>query len=90
MFRRGFVGWIGVYNDSLVRRDELFLDFSILDSRGDEINPNLPGLGLIPPNICKRCRNYYPFGTREWREYPDNVCSELKERLKREAGISSA
>jgi len=52
------------------------------------MNPNLRGFGLIPRSICEKCKCFYPFGTEEWRKYPENVCSELKEKLKKEAGIS--
>jgi|GEM_PF-4306435 len=52
------------------------------------MSPNLSTLGLIPLSMCERCRNFYPIHTKEWREYPKNLCSKLKERHKREAGIS--
>jgi len=51
------------------------------------MNPNLRGFGLIPRSICERCRNHYPFGSEGWKKHPENACRELKERLKREAGI---
>ncbi len=43
--------------------------------------------GLIPKNICRRCRCYYSYGSIWWKKYPPYACKELKKRMKREAGI---
>jgi len=56
-----------------------------IDKYRDKMKPNAFGLGLIPRSLCMKCRSHYPFGTEEWKRYPDNVCEELKNRLKREA-----
>lgn len=44
--------------------------------------------GLIPTEICKKCKCHYSYGSKEWEEYPSYACKELKRQLKKEAGIN--
>ena len=40
--------------------------------------------GLIPKELCKKCKGHYSYQTEEWKKCKDNVCEEYKERLKKE------
>jgi len=45
------------------------------------------GVSLIPEEMCKKCRGYYSYGTKEWEKYEDFACEGYKERLKAEAKV---
>jgi len=40
-------------------------------------------VSLIPGEICKRCKAYYSFGTKEWEKARDYACRKYKEKLKK-------
>jgi len=43
----------------------------------------LGAVSLIPGEICKRCKSYYSFGTKEWEKAIDYACKDYKEKLKK-------
>jgi len=54
-----------------------------IDKYRDKINPNIRGLGLIPEELCRNCKNHYSYGTEEWKNARENNCFEFKEQLKK-------
>lgn len=39
--------------------------------------------GLIPKDICKKCKAHYSYNSPEWLKHKDFNCKEFKEELKR-------